>query len=88
MPSIGAIWRSITTTSGRPSDSDGREQLERLGAASRLAHDLDVGFAVEEGAQPPAYDLVIVDDQDADALVDIGLVHLRLRSSPQGREPG
>ena len=60
----------MTITSGRrPSDSIDAEQVERLGAAAGLAHDVDVGLAVEEREQPAAHDLVVVHDQHVDGVV-------------------
>lgn len=40
-------------------------QGDGLLAAARLAHDLDVGFAAEEGEQSGPYDSVVVAEQDA-----------------------
>ena len=71
----------MTTTSGsEPSDAIDASSSSAFSASSRLAEDLDVGFAVEERQQAAAHDFVIVDNQHADALV-------RFHPVPSARDP-
>ena len=70
-----------------------RKQVERLSAPFCLANDVDIGLAVEEGEQPAAHDLVVVDDQDSrsshPAPAPSGAIRLRRDSdSHEGSRPG
>jgi len=62
-----------------------REQVKRLSAASRLAHHVDVGFAVEERKQPTPHDFVVVNHQHVDGFI-LREVHLWSDPFPPGRE--
>ena len=62
MPSMTGISRSISTTSGCSS----LRQLQRLGAVSRLADDLQLRVEREEHLQTLPHDAVVVGDQNAD----------------------
>ena len=63
MPSIRGMRTSMSTTSGATRVATGDGLLAVVG----LADDLDVGLRVEDHAEAAAHQLLVVDDDDADA---------------------